>query len=97
MRAGRSESRRRGKAARQGSEALGGEHLAHGGGAQRCSLLLECLADFVDRIIALSQGYDLIMGEAFLRLLARTRPRGGKELRQIAMAKGMAQLPEGPG
>jgi hypothetical protein len=37
------------------------------------------------------------MGEAFLRLLARPRSRGSKEFRQIAMAKGVAQLPEGSG
>ncbi len=82
---------------RQGRKALGGEHLAHRGGAQRHALFLECLADLVDRIVALAQGYDLVVGAALLGLLAPARSRGGEELRQGAVAKRMAQHPEGTG
>jgi hypothetical protein len=55
------------------------------------SLLLDRLPDFVDRIIALAQGYDLLMGAVFLRLLTWSRSRGSKEFRQVTLAKGVAQ------
>jgi len=85
------------EAAWQGSEALRGEHLAHGSRTQRCSLLLERLTDLIDRIVALAQGYGLLMGATFLGLLAWTRSRGRKEFRQVALAKRVAQLPESEG
>ncbi len=67
--------------ARQWRKALCGEHLAHRGGAQRGSLLLERLADLVDRIVALAQGYDLVMGAALLGLVVPAGSRGSEELR----------------
>jgi len=76
--------------ARQGRETFGGEHLAHRGGAQRGALLLERLADLVDRIVALAQGYDLVTRAALLGLLAPARSGGSEELRQVAAAKRMA-------
>ena len=39
---------------RQGCEAFLGQHLAHRGGAQRRSLLLERPADLIDRVVALA-------------------------------------------
>jgi hypothetical protein len=57
--------------ARQWRKAFCGEHLAHRGGAQRGTLLLERLADLVDRIVALAQGYDLVMRAALLGLVVR--------------------------
>src|SRR5262249_21826642 len=81
----------------QGRETLRGEHFAYGGSTQRCSLLLERLTDLVDRIIALAQGYDLLMGAAFLGLLARAGSCGSKEFRQLVLAKGAAQLPKSSG
>jgi hypothetical protein len=82
--------------ARQWRKALCGEHLAHRGGAQRHALLLERLADLVDRIVALAQGYDLVTRAALLGLVVPTRSRGSEELRQVAAAKGVAQHPERP-
>src|SRR5437588_182796 len=76
---------------RQRGEAFLRENLAHRGGAQGCSLLLERPADLVDRVVALAQRDDLLMSAALLGLLARTRMRGGEELRQGAAAKIVAQ------
>ena len=79
---------------RQGRKALRGEKLAHSGGAQRHSLLLERLADLVDRVVALAQRDDLVMGAALFGLLAPARSCGGEELRQIAAAKVVTQHAE---
>ena len=76
-------------------EAFLGKHLAHRGGAQRRSLLLERLTDLVDRIVALAQRDDLLLGTAFLGLWRGPGPRGGEEVRQFAVAKRMAEHAEG--
>ena len=81
--------------ARQGGEALVGQNLAHRRGAQRRSLLLERLADLIDRIVALAQRHDLLEGAALFGLLARAWMRGGEELRQLSAAEGVAQNAEG--
>jgi hypothetical protein len=83
--------------ARQRRKAFLDEHFAHRGGAQRRSLLLERLADLVDRIVALAQRHDLLMGTALLGLLTRPGPRAGEEVRQIAAAKRVAEHAEGAG
>jgi hypothetical protein len=83
--------------ARQWRKALCGEHLAHRGGAERHALLLERLADLIDRIVALAQGYDLVMRAALLGLVVPARSGGSEKLRQVAAAKGVAQHPEPPG
>jgi hypothetical protein len=57
-------------------------------------LLLKRLADLVDRIVALAQRDDLVMGTALLGLFTPARSSGGEELRQVATAKGVAQHPE---
>jgi len=79
----------------QWREPLVGQNLAHCGGAQRRSLLLERLTDLVDRIVALAQRHDLLHGPALLGLSARTSPPRCEELRQLPMAKGVAQHAEG--
>src|SRR5271165_4892747 len=79
---------------RQRSKALCRQHLAHRGGTERRSLLLERPTDVVDRVVALAQGNDLLLGSALLRLIARPRPRRGEELRQVAAAEPMTQHPE---
>src|SRR5208337_248465 len=85
-----SEARR----ARQGRKALLGENLAHRGCAQRRALLLESLADLVDRVIPLPQRHDLLAGTALLGLLARPGASCCEEFWQLAAAKGVAQHTE---
>src|SRR5438445_4308466 len=80
---------------RQGCKTVRGQNLAHRGGAQRGSLVLERLADLVDRIVALTQRHDLLMGAALLGLVAPAWTRGGEELRRVAAAKRMAEHAEG--
>jgi hypothetical protein len=46
------------QAPRQGGEAFGLEHFAHGGGAQRQRTLLQRLADLVDGVVGLAQFND---------------------------------------
>jgi len=43
-------------------QGLRGQDLAHRGRAQRHSLLLERLADLLDRVVALAQRHDFVMG-----------------------------------
>src|SRR6266480_2632989 len=71
----------------QRRKALLGQNLAYRRSAQRRSLLLEPLADLVDRVVALAQRHDLLMGAALLGLLAPARMRGGEQLRQLPAAK----------
>ena len=80
---------------RQGRKAFRGQNLAYGGRAQWHPLLLERLADLVDRVVALAQRDDLVMGAALLGLLVPARSCGGEELRQIAAAKVVTQHAEG--
>ena len=80
--------------ARQGRKALLGENLAHRGCAQRRALLLESLADLIDRVIPLAQRHDLLVGTALLGLLARPGASGCEEFWQLAAAKGVAQHTE---
>src|SRR5438105_14593470 len=65
----------------QWREPLVGQNLAHCGGAQRRSLLLERLTDLVDRIVALAQRHDLLHGPALLGC-----PRG--PVRPVAKSSG---------
>src|SRR6202162_6502942 len=62
---------------------------------QRRALLLEALADLVDRVVALAQRHDLLVGAALLGLLAGAGASGGEEFRQFAATKGVAQHAEG--
>jgi hypothetical protein len=80
---------------RQGREAFVGQNLAHRGDAQWRSLLLERLTDLVDRIVALAQRHDLLHGTALLGLSTRTGSPRCEELRQLPMAKAVAQHSEG--
>src|SRR3974390_1874816 len=80
--------------ARQGRKALLGENLAHRGCAQRRALLLESLADLVDRVIPLAQRHDLLVGTALLGLLARPGASGCEEFWQLAAATRVAQHTE---
>jgi len=79
--------------ARQRRKALLGENLAHGGRTQRRTLLLERLADLVDRVVALAQRHDLLVGAALLGLFARPGASGCEEF-QVPAAKGVAQHAE---
>ena len=81
---------------RQGREALIGQNLAHRGGAQGGSLLLQRLTDLIDRVVALAQRYDLLMGAALPGLFAPTGVPGCEEVRQLTVAKAVAQHPERP-
>ena len=81
---------------RQGREAFRGENLSHRGGAQRRSMLLECLTDLIDRVVALAQRHDLFMGAALPGLFAPTGVPGCEEVRQLTVAKAVAQHPERP-
>ena len=83
------------EAPRQRSEAFLGENLAHRGDAERHALLLEGLTDLIDRIVALAQRHDLLMGAGLLRLRLRTGARHGEEFGQLIAAKGMAEHAEG--
>src|SRR5215475_11811901 len=83
------------KPAWQGSEALVGQHLADRGGTERHSLLFERLTDLVDRVVALAQRHDLLVGEALPGLPARARMRVDEELGQLAATEGMAHDAEG--
>ena len=80
----------------QRGKALRRQHLTHCSGAEWRSLLLERPADVVDRVVALAQRNDLLLSGAFPRLIPRTRPRRGEELRQRAAAKRMTQHAERP-
>ncbi len=79
---------------RQGCKALQGENLAHRGRTQRRALLLESLADLVDRVVPLAQRHDLLVGTALLGLLAGPGASGCEEFRQFPAAKGVAQHAE---
>lgn len=85
------------EATRQWSEALGLEHFADCSGAERRAGLLERGTDLVDRVVALSEGYDLSLGAALVGLAAGTRARCCKEFGELAAAEGMAQDAEGAG
>ena len=80
--------------ARQWRKALQGENLAHRGRTQRRTLLLESLADLVDRVVPLAQRHDLLVGTALLGLLAGPFASGCEEFRQLPAAKGVAQHAE---
>jgi hypothetical protein len=79
----------------QRSEALLGQDLAHRGGAERDTLLLERLTDLIDRIIAFAQRDDLLVGAGLLRLGLGTGACGGEEFGQLIAAKGMTEHAEG--
>ena len=79
---------------RQRREAFLGENLSHRGGAQRRSLLLERLTDLVDRVVALAQRHDLLMGPALLGLIALAGASGREEVRQLTVAEVVAQHAE---
>lgn len=81
---------------RQGRKALLAENFPHRSGAQRCSLLLQRLTDLIDRVVALAQRYDLLMGAALPGLFAPTGVPRCEEVRQLAVAKGVAQHAECP-
>ena len=81
--------------ARQGGEALSGENFAYRGGAQRRPLLLEGLADLIDRIVAFAQRYDLLAGAALVGRLLRAGSADCEQLRQVSVAERMAQHAEG--
>ena len=85
------------EAARQWGEALGFEHFAHCGGAERRAGLLERGTDLVDRVVALSEGDDLSLGPALVGLAAGTWPRCCEEFGELTAAEGMAQHPESAG
>ena len=74
------------EATRQWSEALGLEHFADCSGAERRAGLLERGTDLVDRVVALSEGYDLSLGAALVGLAAGTRARCCKEFGELAAA-----------
>jgi len=82
--------------ARQRREAFLCENFAYRGGAEWRPLLLQGLADFVDRIVALAQRHDLLVGTALLGLLAGSRADGGEELRKRAVTKPVTQHTECP-
>ncbi len=82
------------EATREGREALLRQDFAHRGDAECGALLLERLADLVDRVVALAQPDDLLVDAALLRLRARSRTRRSEELGQLIMAKGGAEHAE---
>ena len=69
-------------APRQRREALLAQHLAHGGGTQRRAVLLERLADLVDRMVLLAQGHHQLVGLGLVRLGARAVTGRAEELRR---------------
>ena len=68
---------------RQRSKTLQGENLTHRGRTQRRVLLLESLADLVDRVVPLAQRDDLLVGTALLGLLAGPSDAGCEEFRKF--------------
>ena len=82
---------------RQWREALGFEHLAHRGGAQWLTTLLQALADLIDGIVALAQLNDQIARGGLLRLLAWAALGGDEEERIGLAAEVVAEHLEGPG
>jgi len=81
--------------ARQRREALLGQNLTHRGDAERHPLVLERLADLVDRIVAFAQRYDLLTGAALVGRLLRAGSAGCEQLRQVSVAECMTQHAEG--
>src|SRR5437879_253005 len=81
---------------RQGRKAFLAENLSHRSGAQRCSLILQRLTDLVDRVVALAQRHDLLMGAVLPGLFAPTGVPRCEEVRQLTAAKGVAQHAERP-
>ena len=84
-------------AARQRREALLTQQLAHRGRAQGRAVLLQGLADLVDRMVLLAQGHGQVVGLGLVRLSARTATGRVEEPRIGIAAELMAQHAEGAG
>lgn len=78
----------------QGGKALGAEDFPHRRRTQRTVLLLEHLADFIDRMVLFAPLDNEIARRRFFRLSARSRAGAQEEGRMGVVAKVEAQDPE---
>src|SRR5258708_23740569 len=78
----------------QRSEPLRREHLAYSGGTQRHCLVGERPTALIDRVVALAQSHDLLVGAALFWLLTPARPAAREAVRQLSHAEVVPQPPE---